>query len=322
MSARLLLIGLSLTIAGIVFPAHAQSFNCHQSGLNLTEHAICQSGDLSGRDEELNRLWNRLKASDRRSMKNGQRRWRANRDSCGSNHQCILENYDIRIADIQETFDNNAGRNTNQRPQGHSGSQAQSLGGNVRSGAGRNYRKLAALWEGESVTLIENAGNVFNGYPWFRIRFRGGKTGYQWGGILCSVGFVNNGVYQQCNHRNAGSGGGVQPTVPQSQPSSVPSQRRLVASSGANRTVTRFSLYNDSRDDITVNWIDGNFNESHAGGGQPGHWTHPGQSWLVVNGGKTWESHWFSIHDRTGFRCSFSPRQGANITLSELSACR
>ena len=75
--------------------------------------------------------------------------------------------------------------------------KAKSWGGIVRKGPGTNYRKAASLKEGEWVTLLERTSEIMNGYPWFKIKYRG-KTGYKWGGILCSVGAHVEGTYQIC----------------------------------------------------------------------------------------------------------------------------
>lgn len=73
-----------------------------------------------------------------------------------------------------------------------------SWGGVVRSGPGMDYRKLASLEEGDSITLLERTEVDMNGYPWFKIRYRGNKTGYQWGGIICPVGQPYPGTFETC----------------------------------------------------------------------------------------------------------------------------
>jgi hypothetical protein len=76
--------------------------------------------------------------------------------------------------------------------------EAASWGGIVRDGPGQNHRKLGTLEEGEHVMLIENTGIMWNGYPWWRIEFRGSREGYQWGGILCSLDEPMEGIYETC----------------------------------------------------------------------------------------------------------------------------
>jgi membrane-bound inhibitor of C-type lysozyme len=76
--------------------------------------------------------------------------------------------------------------------------QAKSWGGKVRSGPGQHYKKKASLKEGEWITLLERTDKMFQDRPWFKIKYRG-RTGYHWGGIVCSVGEYVEGTYQTCN---------------------------------------------------------------------------------------------------------------------------
>jgi hypothetical protein len=75
---------------------------------------------------------------------------------------------------------------------------AGSWGGIVREGPGQNYRRLASLNQGEHVMLLENTGVYSNGFPWWYIEFWGNRTGYQWGGILCSLNAPMEGIYETC----------------------------------------------------------------------------------------------------------------------------
>jgi hypothetical protein len=107
-------------------------------------------------------------------------------------------------------------------------------------------------------------------------------------------------------------------TPPTAAPvAAIPSRRDVVASAGAQTDVTDFVLLNDSNDAWAVAWIDGN-------GSYTPNVNHivPGQSWVVANGAKTWESHWFAITTDAGFRCSISLRQGVRAKFSELAACQ
>lgn len=63
---------------------------------------------------------------------------------------------------------------------------AGSWGGIVRAGPGQRFERIGSLREGEDVTLLEDTGHVWQGYPWFRIAYRNGREGYKWGGILCA----------------------------------------------------------------------------------------------------------------------------------------
>ncbi len=75
---------------------------------------------------------------------------------------------------------------------------AGSWGGIVRAGPGREYAKVGSLAEGERITLLKNTGVVTNDYPWFRIRFRGNREGYQWGGIICGLEGLIDGAFETC----------------------------------------------------------------------------------------------------------------------------
>lgn len=76
--------------------------------------------------------------------------------------------------------------------------EAGSWGDIVRDGPGQNHRKLATLREGERVKLIQNTSVMFDGFPWWMIEYRGGRQGFQWGGILCALDEPMEGVYEAC----------------------------------------------------------------------------------------------------------------------------
>ena len=88
-------------------------------------------------------------------------------------------------------------------------------------------------------------------------------------------------------------------------------------SSGAETDVTDFVLYNDSDMMWSVSWIDSSGNVTQTSDVTP-----PGDSWVVANGAKTWESHWYAISTENGFLCSISLRQGARVNFSQLTACQ
>lgn len=73
-----------------------------------------------------------------------------------------------------------------------------SLGGKVRDGASMSGRQIASLYEGDPITILNDSGVEMNGYDWFEIKFKNGKTGYQWGGIMCSDNLKIDGIYEQC----------------------------------------------------------------------------------------------------------------------------
>ncbi len=73
----------------------------------------------------------------------------------------------------------------------------QSWGGLVRSGPGTKYRKVGSLKEGDPLVLLEDTGVELNGYNWFKIEYRG-RTGYQWGGLICAKGREVKGAFKIC----------------------------------------------------------------------------------------------------------------------------
>lgn len=74
--------------------------------------------------------------------------------------------------------------------------EGQSLGGIMRKGPAMGSAKVASLKEGERIEILEDTGVEMNGYRWFKIRVRG-RTGFQWGGIMCSNAEVP-GMFQVC----------------------------------------------------------------------------------------------------------------------------
>jgi Bacterial SH3 domain len=87
---------------------------------------------------------------------------------------------------------------------------AASWGGVVRDGPGRQYKQIGSLNENEPVTLVARTDVVENGYPWFKILYRDGKSGFKWGGILCSTGDERPDLFKTCQadaHQTPGSDG-------------------------------------------------------------------------------------------------------------------
>ncbi len=288
----------------VAAPASAQSYDCRKGGLNPTERTICQYHDLSEQDIYLNDLWGSLTQAERNTLRGEQVAWLRDRDWCGRDAPCIADAYELRIEQLLYILEG---------PGGINGTAAESYGGNVRARADINSNWLATLSQGEPVTLLEDTGIYFNGYPWFWIEYGTGQTGYHWGGIICDYDGNTPGLGGIC----AGYG---QPPLPPhgGPPIDVPSDYGVVASWGAEVEVTQFYLDNDSTSHIQVFWIDGNSNYAYTSGAA---WIAPGGTWSVDNGAMTWESHWYAIHDSNGFVCSFSPRQWAEVFLSELVAC-
>ena len=98
----------------------------------------------------------------------------------------------------------------------------------------------------------------------------------------------------------------------------VPSQAQRIPSQGADVPVTNFTLTNDLALSVNITWLDGQGGDVQTD--QP--WIAPGNAFRVANGAKTYQSHWYAIHTTDGFKCSFSPRQGVTVKLSQLSACK
>lgn len=187
-------------------PAQAAnpSFSCG-GRLNATEQRICNNATLADLDRRMadtySWLLGQMRGSgERQTLKNDQRGWLAKRNACGSNDGCIESELLDRTAYLNEYLE--PGTPPAPPPPAAPGVAfpfpAQSWGGIVRSGPGMNYRRQASLREGERITLLENSGVHMNGYDWFKIRYRG-RTGYQWGGIICPRGQAVSGTFQVCN---------------------------------------------------------------------------------------------------------------------------
>lgn len=96
--------------------------------------------------------------------------------------------------------------------------QAASGGGVVRGGPGTNHRRLGSLRQFERVTVTGNTGVMMNGYPWFKIRYRGGRSGYQWGGLICSMDRPFAGTFDTCaNFRRSLQGSNTPPANQQTR---------------------------------------------------------------------------------------------------------
>lgn len=102
------------------------------------------------------------------------------------------------------------------------------------------------------------------------------------------------------------------------KPKLVPSQSGLVRSAGGDGPVTKFTLKQDLSVPVTVNWIGPDGVEHVAGGGDN---VPPGGAWMVENGAKGYESHWYSIRSGSQLLCSFALRQDAVVEISRLAAC-
>ena len=74
--------------------------------------------------------------------------------------------------------------------------EAQSLGGVVCAQPSQSSARVASLPEGAPIVIMARAVEM-DGYSWFKINFQG-RTGYQWGGIMCSRNPLN-GIFKQCD---------------------------------------------------------------------------------------------------------------------------
>lgn len=124
---------------------------------------------------------------------------------------------------------------------------AGSWGGIVRAGPGPNNAKVGSLTEGEEVTLLAPPIIVTEGdYPWFKIAFGDGNTGYMWGGLICSVGAERADMFKLCTFtpvRSARKAGQPAPQVTEKParkppPSGAPSWCRS-PSNGAEAAICR-----------------------------------------------------------------------------------
>lgn len=73
-----------------------------------------------------------------------------------------------------------------------------SLGGNMRTGPGVENRRMKPLRGNTRLVILSNTRISYRGYDWFRIKLADGRTGFQWGGILCSEGEQVGGLKRAC----------------------------------------------------------------------------------------------------------------------------
>ena len=76
---------------------------------------------------------------------------------------------------------------------------AMTWGGNVRSGPGMDFARVAGVPLGREVEVLAVADRYWlDEYPWFKVRLADGTTGYIAGGLLCS----RDGAQGMYNARN------------------------------------------------------------------------------------------------------------------------
>lgn len=116
---------------------------------------------------------------------------------------------------------------------------AGSWGGIVRAGPGPNNAKVGSLTEGEEVTLLAPPVTVTEGdYPWFKIAFGDGITGYMWGGLICSVGAERADMFKLCTFTPVRGGSNAQPAEAPAQRPAANGERPSWCSGSTNGAET------------------------------------------------------------------------------------
>ena len=132
---------------------------------------------------------------------------------------------------------------------GHAGGfpiRAASGGGVIRSGPGVNFRRLGSTREFEPVTVLRNTGVMMNNFPWFEIRYRNGRRGFQWGGLICSTGRAFAGTFDTCTNFRASLQGNNNPP-----PSNQPTRRRVAYSCNEGIPL-QVTFVDDNRQDFAI----------------------------------------------------------------------
>lgn len=132
---------------------------------------------------------------------------------------------------------------------GHAGGfpiRAASGGGVIRSGPGVNFRRLGSTRQFEPLTVIRNTGVMMNNFPWFEIRYRGGRRGFQWGGLICSTNRPFAGTFDTCANFRASLQGNNNPPPANQQ------TRRRVSYSCNEGIPLQVTFVDDNRQDFAV----------------------------------------------------------------------
>jgi len=106
MSARAFsILVVTIVVTSAVPVAAGPSFDCH-TNTSLTEQVICANPDLGDLDTEMANLYFQLSNDTTgryyRRLKQDQRQWLAERDSCGANVRCLTATYQARIQELRE----------------------------------------------------------------------------------------------------------------------------------------------------------------------------------------------------------------------------
>lgn len=73
----------------------------------------------------------------------------------------------------------------------------------IREQPSPNGRRLQKLGQYEEIYIVENMGNNYQGFDWFKVEYNRGRNGfvseaYAWGGTICAAGGPIPGIMQQC----------------------------------------------------------------------------------------------------------------------------
>ncbi len=211
--------GFFAVLLGVLVPATGPAlaagptFDCNKADLNETERTICSSPALSQLDHRLANayalvfdidfLQNAAQlAAVRDSVRQRERAWLRERDTCGTADDCIANAYHQQISYLTSILPDDVlpadGGATSSASTTVFPAPGTSGGGVVRDGPGISYSRIGSLKAGDDISLLSNAGEVMNGYPWFEIQTLDGTIGYQWGGILCANTTPVSGAWETC----------------------------------------------------------------------------------------------------------------------------
>ncbi|MCQ0988559.1 MliC family protein [Jiella marina] len=95
-----------------------------------------------------------------------------------------------------------------------------SYGGKVRAGPGLNHSQIGSTRLNDRIILLERSVRM-DGYDWFLIEMPNGRTGFQWGGLMCADG-EETGILTICGSQQDAELSGLRPRQQQPQPSGAP----------------------------------------------------------------------------------------------------
>ncbi len=96
-----------LTVVLIPAMLHAVSFNCDNAS-TVSEHAICSSYELGRLDDQLSKVYKKIKfnSTENTLITIQQRKWLMDRDECRYDRKCIKTSYENRISELKEELIN------------------------------------------------------------------------------------------------------------------------------------------------------------------------------------------------------------------------